>query len=84
MHKEQEIHGIQAWELQDILVKIGGVCTEEGEYQGNRWKANFIRLPDYMIGKLSLCNHQVMFEGDPEVLPEIWRQFELRIFRPGG
>jgi hypothetical protein len=84
MYKEQEIHGIQAWELQDILEKIGGVCTGEGTYQGNHWNANIIRLPDYLIGKLPFCNYQVTFEGDSEILPEIWRQFELRIFRPGG
>lgn len=81
---QQEIHGVPTWELREILEKLGAASIDENEFSGNGWHAIISRLPDYFIGRLPFCSHLVVFSGEADILQGVWRQFELRVLRPGG
>jgi len=80
----RELRGIPDWVLQEYLESLGGKLQSEGCYQGDGWQARFTPLESIRYGPMEFCRFQVEFEGEPDVLPKVWKRFELKIMRPGG
>ncbi len=77
-----KIHGIPEETLRGYLTRLGGESRVDGQIAGPGWTARITVQPDYRLGSASFCCFLVEMEG--EGAGEAWRQFRLRVLRPGG